>query len=174
MSRPFYRREDRRVILPLAGLILGCAAWCGAYYFYLKPAKTSSRASGIIPMGRFTEARKIHREGDRQYLWAGGPSDPEDPESDWFDLSGAPLPIERFQYGIGRDQIASIDEPVFVKPDDPRLAAYWKERGFEDLNKLSIIGYAHDGEAKAYPRALLDHHELVNDTVGGKPVTVGW
>ena len=42
------------------------------------------------------------------------------------------------------------------------------------MNRLRVIGFAHGGEARAYPIALLNHHELVNDTVGGKPVTVGW
>ena len=35
-------------------------------------------------------------------------------------------------------------------------------------------GYVIDGQARAYPTALLDHHELVNDTLAGKPILVGW
>ena len=37
-----------------------------------------------------------------------------------------------------------------------------------------VIGYVGNGDARAYPASLLDHHELVNDRIGGKPVTVGW
>jgi hypothetical protein len=37
-----------------------------------------------------------------------------------------------------------------------------------------VLGLAHNGEAKAYPLALLHHFELVNDVIGGKPVAVGY
>ncbi|MCH8252506.1 MAG: DUF3179 domain-containing protein [Planctomycetes bacterium] len=113
---------------------------------------------------------KIRRDGDRQYIWALGSKDPEDDSSEWFDMTDSPLDIEKINHGIGRDTIASIDDPVFVAPDDPRL----RERWSGDLDDLEVIGFEHNGDARAYPVALLDHHELVNDTVGGKPVTVGW
>jgi hypothetical protein len=31
-----------------------------------------------------------------------------------------------------------------------------------------------EGQPRAYPTALLDQHELVNDEFLGKPVSVGW
>jgi hypothetical protein len=40
-------------------------------------------------------------------------------------------------------------------------------------NDIIVLGYRHKGEAKAYPLAIMNRHELVNDVVGGKPVTVG-
>ena len=39
---------------------------------------------------------------------------------------------------------------------------------------IRVIGFADGGDVKAFPVALLDRHELVNDEIGGKPVTVGW
>ncbi len=116
----------------------------------------------------------FHIDGEDKFLWAKGSREFGDPDSEWFNLTGSPLPMKDFQYGIGKDRIPSIDDPVFVDPDDDRLAAFWKENGVTDLDKLKIIGYEHNGVARAYPRALLDGHELVNDTIGGKPVTVGW
>ena len=41
-------------------------------------------------------------------------------------------------------------------------------------DEIDVIGYVDGDDARAYPIALLDQHELVNDNVGGKPVTVGW
>jgi hypothetical protein len=73
-----------------------------------------------------------------------------------------------FQYGIGKDSIPSIDRPVFARLDDPRLPQF----GIDD--DTIVIGYAAEGEAKAYPVQVLNRHELVNDWFGGKPVTVGW
>jgi len=37
-----------------------------------------------------------------------------------------------------------------------------------------IIGVAINGEAKAYPVTVMGIHELINDTVGGQPITVCW
>ena len=37
-----------------------------------------------------------------------------------------------------------------------------------------IIGIALKGEAKAYPVDVMGFHELINDVVGGMPITVCW
>lgn len=117
---------------------------------------------------------KIRHEGAEQYLWAKGSKNPKDKSSEWFDMTSSPVKLEEVQYGIGKDTIPSIDKPVFVAPDDPALLKRWHVQDASDLNKLRVIGYAHNGDVRAYPIKLLNHHELVNDTVGGKPVTVGW
>ena len=44
----------------------------------------------------------------------------------------------------------------------------WNEG--DEKRGLYVVG----GDARAYPTALLDGHELVNDVIGGKPRTVGW
>ncbi len=119
-------------------------------------------------------ASKIRVDGNRQYLWAKGPRDSQEDNAEWFDLTGSPVPLDGFQYGIGRDTIPSIDNPVLVHPDDPRLRKMWGLSEGADIDNLEVIGYEHNGVARAYPVRLLDRHELVNDTVGGKPVTVGW
>ena len=71
------------------------------------------------------------------------------------------------------------DDPLFVAPDDPRLLAiegspYRRDERPKTNDEIMVIGYADGDDARAYPAALLDHHELVNDRIGGKPVTVGW
>ena len=110
--------------------------------------------------------RPIIQRGGKSLLWALG--DPKSDEAQWFDVTDALVDPEKFQYGIGKDKIPAIDNPEFVKPDDPRLARMGINDGTE------VIGYAHGGEARAYPIFIMARHELVNDTVGGKPVTVGW
>lgn len=65
--------------------------------------------------------------------------------------------------GVPRDGIPSIDDPQFV---DPGEAAGWLA-GNEPIIALEI-----DGDARAYPLQILTWHEIVNDTVGGVPVTV--
>ena len=106
-------------------------------------------------------------EDGRQWLWARGPRNAEDGE--WFEITDSPLDPSGYQYGIGKDSIPSIDEPEFIPISDREKL---REHGIRD--ETIVIGYVHNGEAKAYPIAILDRHELVNDFVGGKPVTVGW
>ena len=158
------------VVLPV--LVFSTAA---VYVSIQRHAATSREALAHGPVTHIADVySKFHRVGARQYLWAKGPKVFDDEHSEWFDMTGSPLTLETINHGIGRDTIASIDDPVFVSPDDPRLALKWRQIVREDVNRLRVIGFAHGGEARAYPIALLNHHELVNDTVGGKPVTVGW
>lgn len=44
----------------------------------------------------------------------------------------------------------------------------------EWTNEEPVIGVELDGDARAYPVRLLSLHEIVNDTVGGRPVAVTW
>lgn len=117
-------------------------------------------------------SRKIKRENGKVYIWAG-------PGDKWFDFTGAPMKAEELQFGIGKDRIRSIDDPYFVKPDDPRLkqipiSPYRPNERPKTPDEILVIGYAVGDDVRAYPIALLDGHELVNDKIGGKPVTVGW
>lgn len=65
--------------------------------------------------------------------------------------------------GPPKDGIPAIDNPTFESVD----AA--KERLAE---QEPVIVFEHGGEAKAYPLSILIWHEIVNDTVGGKPIAV--
>ena len=109
-------------------------------------------------------------------LWATG--DPNTADAEWYDFTGSPLPAAQLQYGIGKDRIRAIDDPVFVDPDDERLLTIppspYRNEPVETANDIMVIGYIQDGEPRAYPTALLDRHEIVNDEFKGKPVSVGW
>lgn len=123
------------------------------------------------------ESWKIRREDGKTYLWAGG--DQSGPGAHWYEFTDAPIPAAELQFGIGKDRIKSIDDPMYVSPDDPRLltlagSPYRTGEKPKTVDEIQVIGYVRNGEARAYPVALLDRHELVNDRIGGKPVTVGW
>jgi len=64
--------------------------------------------------------------------------------------------------GPPKDGIPSIDNPEFVP-----LAKYKDAAETEP-----VITFAHKGDARAYPLRVLIWHEIVNDTVGGLPVSV--
>ena len=64
--------------------------------------------------------------------------------------------------GPPKDGIPSIDEPSFIDVS-----------ASDNLDELEpVIGLEINGDARAYPLRILMWHEIVNDTVGGQPVTV--
>jgi hypothetical protein len=128
--------------------------------------------------GRLGEGnQKIRIENGRTYVWAG--RNAKTGQDEWYDFTGAPFPAADLQFGIGKDRIRSIDDPLFVSADDPRLmklpiSRYRPDEKPKTSGDIMVIGWVAGDEARAYPTALLDRHELVNDKFGEKPVTVGW
>lgn len=80
-----------------------------------------------------------------------------------FDVSGASIPASQIrQGGPPRDGIPAIDNPSFDTADE----ADWLNPGDR------VLGLSIDGDARAYPVAILNWHEIVNDDVAGQPVVV--
>lgn len=80
------------------------------------------------------------------------------------DFSKSSVPFEEiFSGGVPKDGIPPIDRPKFAPiADVDRLY-----KGTEPVISVSI-----NGAAKAYPLGILMTHEIVNDELGGKPITV--
>ena len=84
--------------------------------------------------------------------------------SEWdTDFSLHTVPYSEIRFVIPRDNIPSIDAPAFVSPDE---AAEW----LADVEP--VVALEIDGDARAYPLQILTWHEIVNDEVGGLPVSV--
>ena len=66
--------------------------------------------------------------------------------------------------GPGKDGIPALQDPQRVSVDDPT------NHYLED-NDL-VLGYYYGGEVVAYPHAILDWHEIINDEVGGQGIAV--
>jgi len=80
------------------------------------------------------------------------------------DFSRHTVPLgEIMSGGPGKDGIPPIDAPKFV--DVPAAARWLKD--VEPVIALDV-----DGAARAYPLQILIWHEIVNDALGGVPVTV--
>jgi hypothetical protein len=109
--------------------------------------------------------RPIVEEDGRRLLWA---SEDEQGDVEWFDMTDSAIDPVRFQFGIGKDTIDSVDRPQFVPFDDPRLT----ERGV--TRETEVLGVEIDGIARAYPVALMDMHEVVNDRFGETAFAVLW
>jgi Protein of unknown function (DUF3179) len=70
--------------------------------------------------------------------------------------------------GPPKDGIPSIDNPKFEKLAGGKASGWSADIGDTE----AVISLALDGDARAYPLRVLMWHEIVNDTVGGKPVAV--
>lgn len=80
-----------------------------------------------------------------------------------FDLSKHSVPLAQIvPGGPGKDGIPAILKPTFVSA---REVMFLKD---EDR----VLGISQGNEAKAYPIKILNWHEIVNDTIGGKPVVI--
>ncbi len=79
-------------------------------------------------------------------------------------LSKALVPLDEIvSGGPPPDGIPAIDHPRFVTPKE---ADRWLQA------REPVLSVSVNGDARAYPLQILLWHEIVNDTVGGKPVAV--
>ena len=93
------------------------------------------------------------------------PGEPRFATDGWstdFGISSVPFD-EIFSGGPGKDGIPAIDEPDFESIEEARE---WL------TGQGPVIALEIDGDARAYPLAVLTWHEIVNDTVGDVPVIV--
>jgi len=82
-----------------------------------------------------------------------------------FELEGGLIdPDEILQGGPPRDGIPALMVPVFVTAE--------KAQGLADTDR--VLGVVRGGIARAYPIAILNWHELVNDRFGDEPVVVSY
>jgi len=80
------------------------------------------------------------------------------------DFSRHTVPFEEIASGgVARDQIPPIDDPVFVSVAEAEKLIAPTE---------PVISLTVDGARRAYPLAVLIWHEIVNDTIAGRPVAV--
>ena len=90
------------------------------------------------------------------------PSALSDPNNPGFQKLVEPASIR--SGGPTPDGIPSIDNPRFADVSE-----------VEELNEAEpVVAVSISGEARAYPIRILTRHELVNDTLGGVPVTISY
>jgi hypothetical protein len=76
----------------------------------------------------------------------------------------ADLRQEQIVTVLPKDAIPAILSPTF---DDGKKATWLKGK---DL----VVGVEVGGDSRAYPVSTLSRHEIVNDTVGARPIAVTW
>lgn len=68
-----------------------------------------------------------------------------------------------FRQLLPRGRIAAVDRPQFVSASEADIA-----------DNAWVLGVTDGGQAKAYSLNLLNHHEVVNDEIGGRPIAAVW
>ena len=90
-----------------------------------------------------------------------------DPAFENFLYPGVPyrIRLEEIAWGgVRKDGIPALTNPKHVKPTE---ATYLTPQEL-------VFGVSINGEHRAYPLRILDWHEMFNDVVGGKPVTLSY
>ena len=73
------------------------------------------------------------------------------------------IPLDKIKGGgPPKDGIPSVDNPVFASVDNSHFMS----------DSDTVIGLEINGQSRAYPLFILVWHEIVNDEVGGVPVSV--
>ena len=100
--------------------------------------------------------------------------DGRDPASYGFDLDPCLVPRETLVCsGLPRDGLVALDRPppLNLAGVDSLTAAM---RGKYLVSTDRVVGMVIDGCARAWPLRVLDWHEVINDTLGGRAVAVTW
>ena len=105
---------------------------------------------------------------NREFLaWKSSLFSGIDPAFENFLYPGAPhrIRIEEIVWGgVRKDGIPALTNPKHVKPEK---ATY--------LTPTELVfGVSINGDHRAYPHRIMDWHEMFNDVVGGKPVTLSY
>jgi hypothetical protein len=90
-----------------------------------------------------------------------------DPAFGQFLYAGMPLRIriEEIAWGgVKKDGIPALDNPRLIAANE---AGYLSEK---DL----VFGVEINGDARAYPLRIMDWHEMLNDVIGGQPVSLAY
>ncbi len=91
-------------------------------------------------------------------------SNPRNVETNWTtDTSKHVVPLDEFMVLLAPDGIPPIDKPRYWNRDTAEKVLFVHE---------PVIAVEINGEAKAFPLSILTYHEIVNDNIGGIPVTV--
>ena len=104
---------------------------------------------------------------DRYVEWKAAMFQRIDPRYSEVFYPGAPARIrlqEVISGGVALDGIPSVDDPPLIAGD---------EAGYLQKNER-VFGVEIAGEAVAYPLRILSWHEMLNDEVGGEPITLSY
>jgi hypothetical protein len=143
------------------------------YLFSFSPVPALERLTGQQfgdKWDKWVEWLQQHEEirPTRNFLaWKANVYSRIDPAFENFLYPGVPyrIRIEEIVWGgVRKDGIPALINPRHIKPAE---ATYLTP---PDL----VFGVSINGDNRAYPLRILDWHEMFNDVVGGKPITLSY
>ncbi len=167
-----------RRLLPLAVVAILTLAACGAADGSAadRPSTTAGTGADAGP-GDVSGSPVEPRGGSdgEPFLLPGVRSSPRNVTTSGLGLhrdrstpDGVPEPLVEFDEvrsgGPPPDGIPPVDEPRFLRVEDVDFLA----------DNEPVLALEIEGDARAYPVQIMTWHEIVNDTVGGVPVTVSY
>jgi hypothetical protein len=151
--------------LPLVALVL--AACSGSATAPAEPVEPTESAANTTTAETDSEPAADEAADASEPTAASLPDEPPPPgvEREFStDFSQRSIAFDEvLSGGPPKDGIPSIDDPQFVSVEE---ADTWLE------DDEPVVRIEAGGVAKAYPLQILTWHEIVNDTVGGVPITV--
>jgi hypothetical protein len=145
-----YGRGMNRSTITSAGIALGLAATVTFVTAIASPTGVAAQDGETVPR----RPGQIEDPGRPSFSTHGWATD--------FSISAVPF-SEILSGGPGKDDIPAISQPRFESIDEARA---WV------TGASPVIALEIDGDARAYPLAILTWHEIVNDVVGDVPVIV--
>jgi Protein of unknown function (DUF3179)/HEAT repeats len=141
--------------------------------FSFSPVPTLERLTGQQlgdKWDKWVEWLQQHEEirPTRNFLaWKANVYSRIDPAFENFLYPGVPyrVRIEEIAWGgVRKDGIPALINPKHIKPAE---ATYLTPQEL-------VFGVSINGDNRAYPLRILDWHEMFNDVVGGKPITLSY
>ena len=141
--------------------------------FQLSPITTLEQLTGQKfgeDWGKWVEWLQQHEEihPNKSFLaWKANLYARVDPAFENFLYPGVPYRtrLEEIVWGgVRKDGIPALINPKHVKPAE---ATYLTPQEL-------VFGVSINGDSRAYPLRILDWHEMFNDVVGGKPITLSY
>jgi|SRR5579875_1717243 len=103
--------------------------------------------------------QKVTIERTPKFIFAG-------PHQKPFNATRHLIPLNQIRIGtLSKDDIPALDHPAFITAAQANALLKDSDR---------ILGVFLNGQAKAYPVRILNWHEAVNDSIGGRPILVSW
>lgn len=113
----------------------------------------------VCPALPLRAGQRIITQNNRKLLFAG-------PTQQRFDVTRHTIPLQEIQIAtLSKDDIPALSSPKFITASEAAARLKDSDR---------VLGFVWKGKAKAYPVRILNWHEVVNDSIAGRPILVSW
>ncbi len=161
-SNSFFKRNNALFNLTAIVTLLLWSSSCSKEQTNQDASLTSTETKESKPKHKrpiAVELGKIFEQNGSKMLFGGKDS------LQHFDISNCELKDSNFHYGIGREVFPALLQPEFYSVED--ADTHWN-----DTSRF-LVAWIND-KVKAYGVEDLTRHEVVNDSLGGRPIMAAY